>query len=505
MGVVLSLAYFVVITAVGLKFHVMADGQSESDFLGAYVSQARSFLDGTIAIDPYRGPLYPIAVAIPYLLLRVLGAGLFETGIVVSALSASVFVYVAYLLVAELFSFRTALVATALLVTNPIFVRFSYSTGNDMFFCAVAMLATGAFLLAGKTRGWQWMTAGSLAGLAYLTRYNGVALLVAMLAGGIVVNVWRLSWRRRAAMGLILIASFLVTITPWGLYCKSKVGQFIYNRNYENIAYSFYLDTVYTDVFQKEHAGEFESFMDVVRHDPVKLVTAIPDQIMDHLTNTFSRVIGWPTGVFTVLGLAFLFVHRPNRGQVAYYLFGAAFFLVLVFVFFSERFVIFLLPIFFAPAVEGLRHLTDFVKDRTRARQVFAMGTSALVVFSLFICLKYNKYHIEGGSIVFRQLGEWFARTVPAEKRGTTVAARKPHFGYFAGLETIPLPIVSSAEELIAHLRERNADYLFFDLVAEKTRKEVAFLARVRSPEEAPPGLTLITATSVGVLYAVQK
>jgi 4-amino-4-deoxy-L-arabinose transferase-like glycosyltransferase len=505
MGLGGALGYVVVMTVLGLVFHRMADGQSESDFLGSYVPQARSFLDGTVAIDPYRGPLYPICVAIVYVPLRVFGAGLFEAGIVLSALSAGVFVYLAYLLLGRLFSPRTARVASVLLVANPIFARFSYSTGNDMFFAAVATLAAAVFLLPRRGRWWQWVIAGALAGLTYLTRYNGVALLVAMLVGGIGVNVRRLSWRRRAVMALVLTASFFVTITPWGLYCASNVGQFFYNRNYENIAFGFYLDTVYTDVFQKEHEGEFDSFGEVVGHDPVKFVAAIPQQLAGHLANTWSRVVGWPAGILAVIGLAFLYTRRPDRRQVTYYLFAVCFLFVLVLVFFAERFTLFLIPAFLALAAEALAHLTGFLKVKARSRRMFTIGAGALAVFYLVVSLNYNSYHIKGGAMAFRQAGEWFARTVPAEKRGKIVAARKPHFGYFAGLETAPIPVVGSYDELMAYLKERGADYLFFCIVAEKTRPQVAFLARVRRPEEAPPGLTLMLSTTAGVLYEIQK
>jgi hypothetical protein len=504
-GLAISVAYVIAAVVVGLKFHVMGDGQSEADFLGAYVTQARSFLGGAVAIDPYRGPLYPMVLGVFYLLTRAFGAGLFETGIVLSAVSAGVLLFVTFQLLRELFSWQTALVVVGLLVTNPVFVRYSYTTGNDMFFAAMAMLTVYLFLRPRELR-WGWVIGiGVLTALTYLTRYNGIAILAAAVVGVGLVNIWRLPWRTRVIAGLAFVAVFLVVITPWGLYCKQREGRFFYNKNYENIAYGFYLEEGYADRFMKEHEGQFESFVDVIAYDPGTFVRTIPIRTYGHVTDTMGRVLKWPLGLAAILGVIFLFIRRPDRRQLAYYLFGVAFAAVLILVFFAERFVLFLMPMLLVLGVEALRQLVAYVKPQKRSGLAFVITAVTLIGYSAIASAAYNKAWLKGGSIGFRQLGEWFVKTIPPGDRGTVVAARKPHFGYFAGLETIPIPFADSHEELIRYLHERGADYLFFSVVATQMREELAYLARVRDPKQAPPGLTLLAATSVGALYRVEK
>lgn len=504
-GLAISAAYVVVAVVVGLRFHVMADGQSGADFLGSYVTQARSFLGGAVAVDPYRGPLYPIILGLLHLVTRSFGAGLFETGIVLSALSAGVVLFVTFELLKSLFAFQTALVVIGLLVTNPVFVRYSYTTGNDMFFAAMATLTVFILLRPGELR-WPWVVAaGTMSALAYLTRYNGVAILVAVVATVALVNIWRLRWRSRMLASLVLALCFLACITPWGLFCKQKVGHFFYNRNYENIAYGFYLEEGYADRFAAEHAGEFNSFADVVAYDPARFFGALPTLAYGQLTGIMGRVLTWPVGIVALLGTVFLFIRPPDRRQLAYYLTCVPFAGVLLLVFFAERFTLFLIPMLLALAVEGLRHAATYIKSKKRTRLVFAACAVAMIGYGVVATAIYNKPRLKGGSIAFRQLGEWFTKTVPAHQRGSVVAARKPHFGYFAGLKTVDIPIANSYEELMRYLHERDADYLFFSTVAAQMREELAYLSVVRDPKQAPPGLTLMAATSVGALYKIEK
>jgi MFS family permease len=504
-GLLTSAAYVLCVAAVGLKYHLMGDGQSEADFLGSYVSQASSFLHGSVAIDPYRGPVYPIVLALLYLPLKIFGAGLFETGIVLSALSAGIVLYCTYKLVEEVFSFETGLVVLGLLITNRIFIRYSYTTGNDMFFTALAAASAYLFLADRTRRGWLWAVAvGLITGLVYLTRYNGIAILLAVVIGTILVNPWRWAWRRRMTSALAITGTFVIVILPWGIHCKSETGRFLYNQNYENIAYGFYLESGYADRFMKEHAGEFDSFTDVVRYDPGVFLRAIPGRTVGYLAKIGRQVLGWPIGIVVLCGVILLFVRRPDRTQFAYFLYGVLFFSVLILVFFAERFVLFLLPVLFVAGVEGVKRGMHTVLPRGRRRVALVVFSVLLIGYSSSAAYAYNKTYLRGGSMTFRRLGEWFANTIPPGERGRIVAARKPHFGYFAGLKTIPIPVVDSYDELLGYLKRQGADYLFFSPVAAQMREELAFLARVRSPEQAPRGLKLMASTSAGVLYQVQ-
>ena len=91
-----------------------------------------------------------------------------------------------------------ALLGTALVGFNPLFLHLSYSFMTDMPFLALEIIACLCFVLGLKRHAWWWLLLGGLAaGYAYLIRQFGVippACFVAYLAlDGLVTRRWR--WR----------------------------------------------------------------------------------------------------------------------------------------------------------------------------------------------------------------------------------------------------------------------------------------------------------------------
>ena len=73
---IVPVAYVLVIATVALRVHLMSDGVAETDFMAAYVKEARAFLDGRVVVDAFRGPVYPMALALTYVPLNtIFGAG----------------------------------------------------------------------------------------------------------------------------------------------------------------------------------------------------------------------------------------------------------------------------------------------------------------------------------------------------------------------------------------------------------------------------------------------
>jgi len=494
-------AYTTILLIIGLLLHDSGDAASETDFFDAYVSQARKFLGGELVVDPFRGPVYPIVLAGLYKVLSPLKAGLFETGIVLSALSAGVVVGLSYRLLVLLYSARAAMVATVLLATNPVFVRYSYTTGNDMFFLAIAMVAIYAFLRIKKLLWYELVVVGGVTALAYLTRYNGASVLLAMFVGLLFLNIWKKPWRNRWVAALIVLGAFAAVITPWSVHSKQKTGKFFYNRNYVNIALGVYSTEGDTDRFLRENPNTFNSFVDVVTYDPVKFFVGVPERAVRHVNTIVFRVIMLPVGSLALLGMLFLLIRPPDRRELAYYTFGVAYFIVIIPVFFSDRFVLFLIPVTIALAVRGLFGFAEVLKAETRVRRTVAVVLVTLLAFNLLSSVMYNKKFIRGETAGLRDLGRQFAATVEG-RRGGRVVSRLPHFAYYGGLEFVRMPLVTSHEALMAFIRERNADYLFFSATAQRTRRE---LATLMNPNASHPGLAVVAVSPIGVLYAVDR
>jgi 4-amino-4-deoxy-L-arabinose transferase-like glycosyltransferase len=428
--------------------------------------------------------------------------GLFETGIVLSALGASATLLFTYRLLRTLFSPQLGVIVMFLLICNAYFFRYSYTTGNDMVFNCTTMAAIYWLLRHRQTpRWWGLVLLGFLAGLSYLTRYNGVVILAAIVVAMLIVNLWRVGWARRAVSALIVVAAFLAIITPWGLHCRAEKGSFFYNRNFMNVAYAFYVDNpTRAEAFAEANAGELDGFADVLAFDPPRFVAALPGRLGTQFMQLSGQVVTWPLALAALVGLAALFRRRPNRRQLSYYITGLMFFLSLSLVFFSGRFNLFLIPVFATLGVGAAVGVAG-AASKVYAQRVAVILVAALLTYSAVVAYKHNRITIPGGLVAFRRMGEALVAQVPAQQRGRIVVARKPHFGYFAGLITVRFPTVESYDELMSFLRQSNADYLYFSYVAAKTRPAVSFLLDRNSDH---PGLEPMMAGPVAVLYRVK-
>ncbi|MBT3800282.1 MAG: phospholipid carrier-dependent glycosyltransferase, partial [Bacteroidetes bacterium] len=235
MGWVLGGIYFILMAIISFTYHKIGDYGIETDFFWSYVPQAQSFLDGTIEIDKYRGPLYPMILA----LVQIITGNYFSAGILIAVLSSSIVIYFIYNILRNLFTPLVALIATILMAVNTTFNLYTYSAGTDMFFFLIASAAL-YFLLRNKEYKWSnLLLAGLFAGLAYITRYNGVFIVITTLAVILFINLFKTTWLNRIIASAIFIGTFIIIITPWGVYTHKEKGKAFFNQNYQNVAYEY--------------------------------------------------------------------------------------------------------------------------------------------------------------------------------------------------------------------------------------------------------------------------
>jgi len=340
-GLSIALIYFVVLLIVSMLYHKVGDYGVETDFFWSYVPGAKSFLNGTIQIDSFRGPLYPMILG----LFNFIFSNYFLSGILLAIISASLVIFFSYELTKKIFSLQLAFFAVLILAANPIFVQYSYSAGTDMVFNA---LATGTLFFFFKEKELNYknlIIAGVLGGLSYLTRYNGVFLL-GFIVIILLVNYWNIGWMERIKSSLIFLAAFILTFTPWGIYCLSEKGSFFFNENYKNIAYELFgKGNVSWDQFWFKESNSFTSLFDVIGRDILKFIGMVFGNIGEHFVLDMERMMDWYFGAFIILGLILLLASKPFENwksrQTGYYLSNIFFFGLLLLVFYSERFFLF--------------------------------------------------------------------------------------------------------------------------------------------------------------------
>lgn len=502
-GLSIALLYFVVLLIVSLLYHKVGDYGVETDFFWSYVPGAKSFLNGTIHIDQFRGPLYPMILGIFNLLV----SNYFLSGILLGIISGSLVIFFSFELIKRIFSAKLAFFATLILAANPIFVQYTYSAGTDMVFNA---LATGTLFFFFREKELSYknlIIAGVLGGLSYLTRYNGVFLL-GFIVIILFVNYWNISWLKRIKSSIIFLASFILTFTPWGIYCLSEKGSFFYNENYKNIAYELFgKGKVSWDQFWFKESSSFTSLFDVIGRDFPKFISMVIGNIGGHFIFDMERLMGWYIGVFVILGLIILIVSKPYKNwksiQTGYYLSNIFFFGLLLLVFYSERFSIFLIP-FYTVIALGLFFNEKLILYKKIPAELGYVITVILLILTLSNSVTFNSSRIDSGPVELLTLRDWYQTHVPESEKGKKIAARKPHVAYYLNMDFYLLPLVNTYPALIDSFKKHDVDYLYFSPIEAGMRREFQSLLNPKSPH---PGLKTVVYFNnpPAVLYKVLR
>src|SRR5262249_7350106 len=152
------------------------------------------------------------------------------------------------------------------LASNPQCFRYAWSATTDA--PALAFQAAALWMLFGARDGVasprRVVAAGVLAGVAFLTRYNSIALLPAGLAA------LALGWsgepqggRARTAAGFL--AGFLIPVAPWFAYSVTHGGatRFLLQHN---IAYEVFARPkgIVWDVYERDMESQFPTLWSVL-------------------------------------------------------------------------------------------------------------------------------------------------------------------------------------------------------------------------------------------------
>jgi 4-amino-4-deoxy-L-arabinose transferase-like glycosyltransferase len=498
LGLAIATVHCMVWMAFALSFYKIGTFHIETDFYWSYAPAARLFSSGALAIDPFRGPLYPMALS----LVEPLAGDLFTAGVVLGVVSASLALLLVFGIIDRTFGRKEAIWVTILTAVHPLFDYLTYTVGTDMFFNA---LCAGSvyFALKRKTLDWGYLClSGVLAGLAYLTRYNGVFLLGIPLLVAF-LDLHRLDWRRRIAAAAAFVVAFAATILPWGLHCLGTKGDFFYNENYLNVAYDVYgRRQMGWDAFWASESHRFHSLADVVSHDPGQFLRTTLTNVHLHFLSDITALMVLPVGLISLLGLILLARRETTRERWAYVMVNILFFAILILVFYESRFSLFLVPFYILMAVTPTLELTRFKPELTK--KLVPLILAAACLWHAYLSLGFNIGQMRRSPVEVASLADWFNENVPAEERGRTVMARKPHFAYHAGLETILLPMAPSEQELVEHARKQGADYLYFGTAEAQARRH---LVNLLDPSQDHEGLEVLSYTDnpPSVLYIVER
>jgi hypothetical protein len=316
-----------------------------------------------------------------------------------------------------------------------------------MLFASLATW-TVAVAVAERPRGpGRWFLVGTLAGLAFLTRYIGAILPVWALA-----MAWTAPRERRGRAVLAGAAGFLLLAGPWLLVNLNQADALLATRNVENLMAEF---------------GTPGSGSDLVAQYLVNLPTRLVD--------TLGQGLGWVQGTAAALSLVVVLLARPAAPARAVLWWAAAYLAMLALLFFRPRFALPLVPV---TALVTAAALLGEAGHRwpwwaRHGPRVGWLVVAVLILAAVPRTIATVRFYADeqprhlAGTIDHLAA---HATEPPAE-----VMARKAHAPFHAGASWQPYPVVRlDARAFLALARARGVDLVLVGPV-ERTYATVAF------------------------------
>ena len=460
--------YLIIVLLLTLSIRKTGNYGVETDFFWLYVPHAKSFLEGNIIIDSFHGPIYPVFLALVSLVFK----DFFLSGIILSVFSASIVLYFTYRIISILSDRKLAFLVISFLAINPIFIQYSYTCGTDMFFNALVSATIFYFFSQKKTTISKLIVTGFLAGITYLTRNNGVFLL--MLGLFIFFTSDAISIKRKIFYSFSFYTSFILTNLPWNLYCYFINDAFFYNTNYLNVAFEMYnRGTLNRESFWFGE-NKFQSFWDVISYDPIVFLKTYLLNIYENFRKDIENFLGWQLGVFFIIGILFKLRTRINHNQTIYIILNTACFLVLALVFYSERFSLFLIPfyLFFSFLVFFSE---DLSLSKIWPKDLVYIVIAVLFIWTFISSIDYNRTMINFGPKNLLEIKAKFEQTIQTPRQNAILASRKPYIAYHLGLQFQVIPLANSLNEFIGKLKETKVNFLYWGSDEINYRRNIDF------------------------------
>lgn len=486
-------AYAVAALGMALGPHTVGDVFTETDFYGSYGPGARALLQGHLDPSHYGvvGPMFEFMLAGLGLVIH----DLFTAAELLAVLSMTATLAFWHSLLTRRANAGVALVALLFMAGNAQFFRFGWSVTTDA--PALALQSAALWTLFGAREGAASLrrvgVAGVIAGLAFLTRYNSIALL---LAGAMAIALgWDGSERgTRLRRALVFAAGFVAPVAPWMAWSASHGGAVRFQLHH-NIAYEVFAkpNGIVWDIYERDMEPQFPTPWSVLARDPVAVVSRMFFNLFDHLKldafggDKHTALTGTPFALAAIAGawLAFKDGLLPRLRSVLLAMLWL--FLTLVPAQHSERYSLAVLPAW-----------------ALFAGVLFASPRFAAALNGAWLKLLLIPVVLAPGLLETRAFSERVINQLPVEvlsaaeqikplvKPGDKVLARKPHFAWYAGLTPLTLPLADTLSQWGDDARKMGARWLYFSWPEAQLRPRFEWLLDSTS---TAPGLTVRAAT----------
>lgn len=475
------------ILVVPARQHPFGNYATETDFYHLFAPDAERILAGEMPQNTYQGPGYPVVLALGSKIFRL---DLFTFGKWLSVVCAPLIGLAIFLLFRRLFGEWVGIGAQLLFIVSGEFPQFSINATTDVFFLLLCLTTLVLFLSQRSEVLERVGLSGIFAGLAYLTRYNGLFLVATCLAGILLLNLFETGWRRRLGLATLFVVVFTLTVSPWLYLNARRHGSPLYNTNYLNMATQFYPELVAGKTNQdgtRLLEEKFRSFGDVLRYNPEQAMRRYPLTIWQSLRLSVTEMlVNRYVAILGLLGLLLVLWRRRTREVQLLLLAGLLYLLLMGLNHWETRYYLFWGVILAGLAVEALRTLGESIPASRRWR---------LLPFGLFLLLWGLSLNASRADVrKFLEAQPWEIAAARDfllnEYKGETtrlrIVARKPHLPYLVKAEWVFFPQVRTIDDFKVWVQQNQVDFIVIGKRELKERKELAPLGK---PSKAPEWL----------------
>ncbi len=476
---------------VAFRIHVVGDYSTESDFYGGYAEGARLLQRGRVDFARWAvvGPGYEAALALVGAVTR----DLFVAARAISVVSAIATLLFWRSIVRARLGTGVALVAVAVLATNAVLFRYSWSASTDLL--AVALQAATLWLVLVPRGRAAPFTSGVLAAVATLTRYNSVFLVPAAVAAFAGLAPAHDAGRRRAV--LLHLAGFALVFAPWcGL--SLAAGHLPGASLFANFGSFYQVEDASRNV--QDLSPAMAESLDAVRSAgrvPGGGVIAMLARFPQHLRDDAAKLLGWPVTLLVLLGAVLAWFDGTWRRLLPIALAGALAFATLAPVFYSDRYSLAVLPAY--ATLAGAAVCSPRVGVRLRGFPLAWLVALALLALTVRAAVPEQRRLLGNQPVETIAMGRTLAQ---ASRPGDRVMSRKAQIGFYSNRTVVPFPRVATLPELAAAARASGARFLWYSWYEALVRAEFAYLLDTTA---VVPGLRAVAATrhNPAVLYEI--
>jgi hypothetical protein len=337
------------------------------DFGLYYTQDALRIEEGMLPEDAYRGPLYPMLLA----LFHAMGAGFMRAGMLITVGSALFALVMAFLISrraagSDLLGLTTAVV----LALCPPFLKYSLLFGTDMFFAALLLCA--AWLLLARGGALRDAAAGLCMGIALDTRWNALGIAAIMAALVLVFPFRNEPFRRRFFRCLPFLSGFLAGCAPvMAINFARGLGPFD-NSSWILIGYAFYHRELGMDFHDYCALLPFKSVGEIIRYRGTAAFISRWARFFGEYIRLYGARLTPPIGILAGLSLASV---RARSFRASFLpLFILASLALHSFCPYSDRFILSLFPLGLCAAAGA----SGAILGRTRGRGAHAAAVAAI-------------------------------------------------------------------------------------------------------------------------------